>query len=59
MIQGEPVYGDDETSRDYSYIDNAMEAKHFAAMCGKAKAGDQMYNIVVDKCASLNGQYAG
>ncbi len=56
MIVGEPVVinGDGETSRDFCYIDNAVQANVLAAMTDEPAAIGQAYNIAVDERTSLN-----
>lgn len=55
LLRGEPVYinGDGETSRDFCYIENAVQANLLAA-CADDKAAAQVYNVAVSQCASLN-----
>jgi UDP-N-acetylglucosamine 4-epimerase len=54
MIQGEPLFinGDGETSRDFCYIDNAVQANLLAATAGPA-AKNQVYNVAVGERTSL------
>jgi UDP-N-acetylglucosamine 4-epimerase len=56
MIVGEPVVinGDGETSRDFCYIDNAVQANLLAAMTDDPAAIGQIYNVAVDERTSLN-----
>ncbi|MBF0558509.1 MAG: Vi polysaccharide biosynthesis UDP-N-acetylglucosaminuronic acid C-4 epimerase TviC [Nitrospirae bacterium] len=56
MIHGEPVYinGDGETSRDFCYIDNAVQANLLAATVNNQDAVNQVYNIAVGERTSLN-----
>ena len=56
MIVGEPVVinGDGETSRDFCYIDNAVQANLLAATTEDPAAIDQVYNVAVDERTSLN-----
>lgn len=46
MIKHEPVYinGDGETSRDFCYIDNAVQANLLAATTENTDATNQVYN---------------
>ena len=56
MIKNEPVFinGDGETSRDFCYIDNAIQANLLAAVaCGEAST-NQVYNVAVGERTSLN-----
>jgi UDP-N-acetylglucosamine 4-epimerase len=56
MIQGEPVYinGDGETSRDFCYIDNTVQANLLAATAQSADARNQVYNVAVGDRTTLN-----
>lgn len=56
LIHGEPVYinGDGETSRDFCYIDNAVQANLLAATTTRPEATDQVYNIAVGERTTLN-----
>jgi UDP-N-acetylglucosamine 4-epimerase len=49
VINGEPVeiYGDGETSRDFCYIDNAVQANILAATVSRPESINQVYNIAV------------
>lgn len=60
MIRGEPVYinGDGETTRDFCYIANAIQANILAAMTTDIAALDQVYNVAVGERTSLNTLYA-
>ncbi|MDA8127926.1 MAG: SDR family oxidoreductase [Betaproteobacteria bacterium] len=56
MIRNEPVYinGDGETSRDFCYIDNVIQANLLAATSQHADAANQVYNIAVGERTTLN-----
>jgi UDP-N-acetylglucosamine 4-epimerase len=56
MIKNEPVYvnGDGETSRDFCYIDNTVQANLLAATTDNPDAVDQIYNVAVSDRTSLN-----
>src|SRR5947207_6573103 len=56
MLVGEKVVinGDGETSRDFCYIDNAVQANLLAALTEEPDAINQVYNIAVDERTSLN-----
>jgi len=60
MIKGEPVYinGDGETSRDFCYISNVVQANLLAACTPNTEALNQIYNIAVGGRATLNELYA-
>ncbi len=59
MINKQPVYinGDGETSRDFCYIDNAVQANLLAATATNQEAANQVYNIAVGDRISLNRLY--
>ena len=59
MINNEPVYinGDGETSRDFCYIDNAIQANLLAATSQHDDAVNQVYNVAVGDRTSLNELY--
>jgi UDP-N-acetylglucosamine 4-epimerase len=56
LIHGEPVFinGDGETSRDFCYIDNVVQANLLAATATYPNAGNQVYNVAVGDRTSLN-----
>jgi len=56
LLVGEKVVinGDGETSRDFCYIDNAVQANLLAALTEEPDAINQVYNIAVDERTSLN-----
>lgn len=59
MIEGEPVYinGDGETSRDFCYISNVVQANLLAASTQNIEAINQVYNIAVSGRTTLNELY--
>jgi UDP-N-acetylglucosamine 4-epimerase len=58
FIQGDDVFinGDGETSRDFCYVDNAVQANLLAATAKNLDAG-QIYNVAVGQRTSLNELY--
>ncbi len=56
MMTNNPVYinGDGETSRDFCYIDNAVQANILAATSNNSDAVDQVYNVAVGERTTLN-----
>jgi UDP-N-acetylglucosamine 4-epimerase len=60
MIKGEPVYinGDGETSRDFCYIANVVQANLLAASTQNTQTLNQVYNIAVGGRITLNELYA-
>ena len=56
MMANKPVYinGDGETSRDFCYIDNAVQANILAATANDPAAVDQVYNVAVGDRTTLN-----
>ena len=59
LIHGEPVFinGDGETSRDFCYIDNVVQANLLAATSSHPDSGNQVYNIAVGDRSTLNELY--
>lgn len=60
LIKGEPVYinGDGETSRDFCYIENVVQANLLAAKVSNPDAINQVYNVAVGERTTLNELYA-
>jgi len=56
LVCGEPVtiYGDGETSRDFCYIANAVQANIAAALTDRRDALNQVYNVAVGERTTLN-----
>jgi UDP-N-acetylglucosamine 4-epimerase len=56
MLVGEPVEinGDGETTRDFCYVANAIQANLLAALTDDPQALNQVYNIAVGESTSLN-----
>jgi UDP-N-acetylglucosamine/UDP-N-acetyl-alpha-D-glucosaminouronate 4-epimerase len=56
LLAGEPttVYGDGETSRDFCYIANAVQANLLAAMAEGPGAVGEVYNVAYGERTSLN-----
>lgn len=56
MLHGETVYinGDGETSRDFCFIDNTVQANILAALTDNPDAKDQVYNVALNDQTSLN-----
>jgi UDP-N-acetylglucosamine 4-epimerase len=56
MINNEPVFinGDGETSRDFCYVANVIQANLLAATTRSEFAVDQVYNVAVGGRTSLN-----
>ncbi|MEY4758174.1 MAG: hypothetical protein RJA34_3072 [Pseudomonadota bacterium] len=59
LLKGETVYinGDGETSRDFCFVANAVQANILAA-CGADDAKDQVYNVAVGDRTTLNDLFA-
>jgi UDP-N-acetylglucosamine 4-epimerase len=59
MIKGDQVYinGDGETSRDFCYIKNVVQANLLAATCINSSARNQIYNVAVGERTTLNELY--
>src|SRR5947207_2142064 len=56
MIRNEPVFinGDGKTTRDFCYVDDAVQANLLAATVDDPSARNQVYNIAVNASTSLN-----
>src|SRR6202030_936630 len=56
MLRGEQpsIYGDGEQSRDFTYIDNAVEANLLACKAPAAQAAGQMFNVATGRRVTLN-----
>jgi UDP-N-acetylglucosamine 4-epimerase len=56
MIHGDPIhiYGDGETSRDFCYVANVVQANILAATTESKKALNQVYNIALGARTTLN-----
>jgi UDP-N-acetylglucosamine 4-epimerase len=59
LLCGEPVFinGDGETSRDFCYIENAVQANLLAATVDNLNASGQVYNVAVGDRTTLNQLY--
>jgi UDP-N-acetylglucosamine 4-epimerase len=59
LLQGEDVFinGDGETSRDFCFIDNAVQANLLAAAIQNPAAVNQVYNVAVGERTSLKELY--
>jgi UDP-N-acetylglucosamine 4-epimerase len=57
MLRGMPVtiYGDGETTRDFCYVANVVQANILAATVEDEAALGQVYNVAVGERTSLNG----
>ena len=60
MIRNEPVWinGDGETSRDFCYVANAVQANLLAATTEDPAAINEVYNVAVSGRTSLNELFA-
>lgn len=59
MLRGErpTIFGDGEQSRDFTYIDNTVEANLLACKADPAKAAGEMFNIATGRRVTLNETY--
>ena len=59
ILKKEDVFinGDGETSRDFCYIDNAVQMNLLAAITDNDEATDQVYNVALNDRTSLNILY--
>jgi UDP-N-acetylglucosamine/UDP-N-acetylgalactosamine 4-epimerase len=51
------INGDGETSRDFCYIENVIQANLLAALVQNREAVNQVYNVAVNERTSLNQLY--
>lgn len=60
MIKGEDVFinGDGETSRDFCYIENTVQANLLAATATDSAARNHVYNVAVSGRTNLNQLFA-
>lgn len=60
MIKSEPIYinGDGETSRDFCFVNNAVQANLLAATTENGEACNQIYNVAVGHRTTLNALFA-
>ena len=60
MLHGTPItiFGDGETTRDFCYIANVVQANLLAATTANVAAEHQVYNVAVGGRMSLNDLYA-
>lgn len=60
MIKSEPIYinGDGETSRDFCFVNNAVQANLLAATTTNPDAVNQVYNVAVGDRTTLNELFA-
>jgi len=56
MLRGEQpaIYGDGEQSRDFTYIDNAVEANLLACKAPAAQVAGQVFNVATGRRVTLN-----
>ena len=59
LIENKEIFinGDGQTSRDFCYIDNAIQANLLAATTQNPQAVDQVYNVAVGERTNLNQLY--
>jgi len=59
LIKGKElsINGDGETSRDFCFIENAIQMNLLAAIIENSEATNQVYNVAVGDRTSLNGLY--
>lgn len=59
LIEGKPVriFGDGETSRDFCFVDNAVQMNLLAALCDDEAALNQTYNVAVGERTTLKALF--
>ncbi|MET0856868.1 MAG: NAD-dependent epimerase/dehydratase family protein, partial [Telluria sp.] len=60
LIGNKPLFinGDGETSRDFCFIDNVVQANLLAALADQPGAVNQVYNVALNQRTSLNELHA-
>ncbi len=60
LLQGKPptIFGDGEQTRDFTFVENAVQANIRAALVQNPKALNQVYNIAFGERTSLNQLYS-
>ena len=60
MLSGEQIFinGKGDTSRDFCYIDNAVEMNILAALADEPEANGQVYNVALNDQTTLNELYS-
>lgn len=60
LLAGEPcaIHGDGETSRDFCFVDNTVQANLLAATTEEAGAVNEVYNVAVGQRTTLNELFA-
>ena len=61
MMAGETptIFGDGSTSRDFTYVDNAVNANLLACVAPDEVATGRVFNVGTGKSQTLNDVYAG
>src|SRR5216684_2573705 len=56
MLRREPIdiYGDGESSRDFCFVENVVQANVLAAITTNRAAANQVYNVAVNERTTLN-----
>lgn len=59
LIKNQPLHvnGDGETTRDFCFIDNVVQANVLAALADHPDASNQVYNVALNESTSLNQLY--
>lgn len=59
LLRREPVFinGDGETTRDFCFISNVVQANLLAATTARPEAANQVYNVALGKATTLNGLF--
>ena len=60
LLQGQTIYinGDGETSRDFCFVANAVQANLLAATTGNSETLNQVYNVAVGDRTTLNDLFS-
>jgi UDP-N-acetylglucosamine/UDP-N-acetylgalactosamine 4-epimerase len=59
LLRGERplINGDGSISRDFTHVDNVINANHLAALVERGDALNQVYNVACGESTSLNRMY--
>jgi len=53
-LESPKINGDGSVSRDFTYVDNVIQANHLSALVGDKSALNQVYNIAHGQRTTLN-----
>jgi UDP-N-acetylglucosamine 4-epimerase len=56
-LESPVIFGDGTNSRDFTFVENVVQANHLAALVGNREALNQVYNVACGERTSLNRLY--